>query len=717
MIRSLVLLVTTLAALACAVGCSTSSRPLADGIIDASGGELSATLENGERVRIVVPAGSVSAATTFGILDLGAIDAPNGQVGLSHGIQLLPEGQAFAHAITVEWTLAQAPTSLLTRAHGASAWQVVATSEYDTSTQTLHASLTHFSDFLPVMDSDPTSDGGVGDDGSMPIDGSSDAGIPDGSAPGDSGPRSDASIPVECPWAIDLAAVTTPDSDGSIHYSASTAGGSDRTAAACGDIRYGSPDGNDIAFMYVPSTNGVAIVDVIGSDEEIDFYVRRDCMDPATEMSCLGSWAGNLWKLPVLMERGVPVYIMVSAQNPGATRNITLNIVPMPTRDEGEACDPSTSLSARCSNGLLCAGASPTCQAGVDLGCGVGTHVVDLTSRIVGNHITYSDTTSFSTNTRETLCHVQTQPVNSGWMGGPWGGPENIHSFVLPVDAQISVTATGTEFFSPDIELRTDCLPDHPIALRSCTVPDWPGHISSVTANAGGRFSAGTRVYVVIDASGYYGGVLQGSYTLDINIEPTAHAGDACSSGTAGPHCSAGLFCAAMGFEDSCRANVCGDAVVEGDESCEDGNAASGDGCNACVLEDPGLGAGACDSATPIKLARVTSRTRAANAWGLTTAENGYAYYTFTLDHAQHLDVSFKPFGHFYAHWKITRGCSSLAEQVASAGTPFSGTESNASVDLSAGTYYFIVFPDGYDGDEPSSRYGDYHLQLLATDP
>lgn len=165
-----------------------------------------------------------------------------------------------------------------------------------------------------------------------------------------------------------------------------------------------------------------------------------------------------------------------------------------------------------------------------------------------------------------------------------------------------------------------------------------------------------------------------------------------------------------------CEATVCGDAVVAGEESCEDGNSTSGDGCDACALENQGAGGTTCATGKALVLARDSFTSQSALAYGETSYAAPSAHYNFTLVRRQRVEIALVPRSAYYANLELRRGCSSLAEILGSAGTSAGHYYPSLAGELEPGTYYIGIGGHVLDGVPVDASMGQYKLMLRTTD-
>lgn len=145
--------------------CSTS-RPQTLSIVGENGGTVALVDGEGRGARIEIPRGALARDTEFGIaVSTGAADLPIALRVAGSRFTLTPEGQTFAIPVVVTLPTLEEPTALYTRPSTGGDWTRVDGATWDAATQTITASVSHFSDFVPVTLAEPPSDAGTPDAG------------------------------------------------------------------------------------------------------------------------------------------------------------------------------------------------------------------------------------------------------------------------------------------------------------------------------------------------------------------------------------------------------------------------------------------------------------------------------------------------------------------------------------------------------------------------
>jgi cysteine-rich repeat protein len=400
---------------------------------------------------------------------------------------------------------------------------------------------------------------------------------------------------------------------------------------------------------------------------------------------------------------GTELFIVVDGWSTGSG-TYTLNMMIERDVADGAECDP-LAPGDRCATGTLCApsGATFTCQA-VDVGCGVGVPVVDLTSLVSPTGaIAYDGNTALSINRNNGTCTSSSHSA-----------PDVVHRLVMPYDGEIRFNIDPS--FDEAFYVReATCMGTQ----RFCSDPPTQGYSTL------GLVPAGTTLFVIVD--GWSSG--SGMYPLRMQLRRRSMAGESCGTGSDDPTCAPGLACTMEASGSFCRATVCGDSTVSGSEQCDDGNSMDGDGCSAaCAVETIGIGSESC--ADPVRLNLVpTSATtltgRAAGTTAMSAADlTGYCgatsdapdvVYVFGLAETRDLTVTLTPTGFdaaVYIRGGLMRACDdATGEAYCRDGAASGSAETIRLSGVPAGTYYVVV-----DGAGAAGR-GAYTLSVAATLP
>jgi cysteine-rich repeat protein len=463
--------------------------------------------------------------------------------------------------------------------------------------------------------------------------------------------------------------------------------------------------GEVIHSLVLPYEARVAIDVANAFDAAI--YVRSSCLDDTTQLACTDEPESFPGSTLGLLPAGTQLFIVVDGWGSGGgTYTLTTRL--QRTLPEGSPCDPANPNDA-CAESTLCASdgaGGHTCQSGVDLGCGVGVPVIDLTPLISPTgSITYSGDTTSSIHRTRGSCAPSTSVV-----------PEVAHRIVLPYDAEVRIS--GDPSWDEVLYVRNVCTMT---AERFCS--DSP----TVPYTRMGLLTAGTELYLFMDG---WSSSAVGSYPLFVQLRRRSGAGDPCGLGADDPVCTAGLVCRLESGGRVCRPSFCGDGVIEGSEVCDDGNMESLDGCSStCAIEAAGPGGETCADAVRINLVPTSPTTRAGNAAGSTTDATadlaGYCsstsgapdhVYVFGVAERSNVSVRLVPGASFdgalYVRGGLGRACDDPTGEYYCRDAAGAGSAEPIVLEgVPAGTYYVVV--DGV-GTGTGNR-GSYTVEVRTT--
>lgn len=502
-----------------------------------------------------------------------------------------------------------------------------------------------------------------------------------------------------CDAPLDFNAIATSPPDGIRTFAGDTISARDTV----GSDDCGASGGQDVVFSYTPTANGLLEIDTEGSSFDTVIYVRTACASTASELACDDDGGSSSTSaLSTVVTAGTPLFIVVDGFDETERGAFTLHVHEVPVGAAGETCAPDGS-GVRCGAGLVCAPGEPdaTCTAGADLGCGTGVPVYDLA--FTDGVATFRGTTDLGSAVLMGSCGSTTSPSPA----------EVVHKFVMPV--------AGT--FTAEVDSGFDSITY--VFTNTCGGAELICTDSSVLSrNSLEDLAAGTTVFVVVDG---YASSGHGGYQLNVSVSPTSAVGGSCGPAVTDAHCGGGTVC----HTDTCAMITCNDGIVEGDEDCEDGNTANGDGCSdTCHFEDGGVGGDSCAGVVPLTLVPTSSAgTYGAFASGDTTGNSADftspdcgtgttsaadVVYSFTLTEERDVTAILRAVGTFEGVVSI-RGPGEVSCTMD--GTEIdcdSGTGSNFAYAFSAaaGTYYVVV--DGSGTDE--TNHGMYTLEI-ESDP
>lgn len=152
-----------------------------------------------------------------------------------------------------------------------------------------------------------------------------------------------------CVSPTDLAELAQTSADGVSTLVADLSEGASSVDHACG------AKGAQRAFFFTPSQRGYLTLELSAPHGEVGLSLRTRCAEASAELACV--LAAQQATLHV--EGGIPLALLISGPSTGSTASLRLRL--LPTRGEGEACDPGSRSSA-CAPGLRCSAAPiPVC--------------------------------------------------------------------------------------------------------------------------------------------------------------------------------------------------------------------------------------------------------------------------------------------------------------------------------------------------------------------
>jgi cysteine-rich repeat protein len=304
----------------------------------------------------------------------------------------------------------------------------------------------------------------------------------------------------------------------------------------------GGGTGKDAVYVVTPDVTGLLTAKTTGGFDAL-LYARRTCADTKTEVACNdapGSKAGEQIKIAVTKNQ--PVYLFIDGYS-GSAGNYTLDV---------------EVATAFCGNGV--AEAPEVCDDGNNVagdGCAADCtfEAGGVLKDCPGQGITLSGAgndarkVSFAGNTA-TLGTSTLFPA-----GCSGGGPNAVYAVTPDVNGSLTAKLVAS-YDNATLHVRTEC--DISETQLDCREATEPLEVLEVTVPV----VAGLPHYVVVDSSS---STYSGTYTVEVTMRPAA----------------------------------CGNAIIDGGEQCDDGNATAGDGCSAtCTLEPVPPAADTCPGAT-----------------------------------------------------------------------------------------------------------------------
>lgn len=399
----------------------------------------------------------------------------------------------------------------------------------------------------PIVEADAGLDMATISDAHVP-----DAFVPDGfvSDGGTPDAAPDSSMPVEdgggcgtscvgvgtCADPIDLAAVAPPDGAGVMHASGTTAGAPSRIFG-CQDSA-----GPELVYRYTPTEDGFVRIDTAGSTDDfhynVNVYAREACEVNGNDLACADARIADdeIAYMVVRATHGVPIYIVVDSYDSEISGPFLLNVAVLHPVEVGGVCDP-TGAENFCATGLVCAGlsGSTTCQPDLDLGCGTGVPVFDISSRVVDGVAQVRGNTLLGTNAL----------VGASCDRDGTATRSSIYKIHMPYAALVDVTAkVRGAFFMPILYTRTSCTsaPSEHGCSGGFDVSEAALPFTSV-----GPVAAGTDLYFAVDAHLFTidgeGPTSGGEFDLSVQLTRLIEEGGECTPGGVGDRCTTHTTC------------------------------------------------------------------------------------------------------------------------------------------------------------------------------
>lgn len=313
-------------------------------------------------------------------------------------------------------------------------------------------------------------------------------------------------------------------------------------------------------WAVTPAAPGALSVKLAASFPEATLHIRRECFTSATQVDCkTGGEAGEPIErtFPVLGQNTYFVFIDGADSNK-SVGPYTLDVTYIP-----EACgDGILQGLEQCDDGNTTSGDGCTADCKQE-------PMPPATDACPGLPIVWSGPAA-GPSTFHVVGNTSGSTVDVGTNCGSNGTKDVVYTVVAPYHANL--TAKVTADFNASLSLRKTCVPDG----SKYPTPTDPNNVACANDDTSGRAPESLRG--AVDAGETYfltikgGQTLRktdGNFALDVELTPS----------------------------------VCGNGVVEGGETCDDGGRENGDACDAdCTIEPvPALGL-SCETAQPIAL-------------------------------------------------------------------------------------------------------------------
>lgn len=312
--------------------------------------------------------------------------------------------------------------------------------------------------------------------------------------------------------------------------------------------------GKDQVYAITPTTSGAITAVMTASYPRAQLHARRECFNNATEIDCRTEPnAGTPVRItfPVVADN---TYFVFADSDASATTGLyTLDI---------------TLSSATCGNGVLespegCDDGNSANGDGCSETCALEPMPASLET-CPGMAIPF-DGPPTGPQTFRTTASTAVLAANVKSCSLTADRKDAVYTFVAPYDGWVSAKAKAS--FNVLLDFRSDCLLESATGAGTsilCSRADGGNGEESI----GAGIVAGKTYYFVVEGSAANANK-EGVYTLDVTTTPA----------------------------------VCGNGVIDGNETCDDGARVNGDGCNAnCLLEATPATRTSCTTAEAVTL-------------------------------------------------------------------------------------------------------------------
>lgn len=308
----------------------------------------------------------------------------------------------------------------------------------------------------------------------------------------------------------------------------------------------GGGTGRDAVYTITPDVTGLLTAKLTSTFDSM-LYARKTCDDAKTEAACNdapGLTGGEIVKVPV--SQGQPVFLFVDGYA-GTAGTFTIDVeVSTAFCGNGVAEPPEA-----CDDGNTAAGdgCSATCTlepGGVIESC-PGQEIKLAGSGTAERKVSLANSTA-------ALKSSTLRPLPSTCTGA---GYNRVYAISSDVGGSMKVRMVA-EFANATLHLRPECDTGASTFVQ-LDCKESPEAFEPIELTV--PIAANEPVYVIADATT---ATYRGAYTLDVSVTPAA----------------------------------CGNKILDGNETCDDGNTVAGDGCGAdCKLEPIAAGTDACPGA------------------------------------------------------------------------------------------------------------------------
>ena len=338
-----------------------------------------------------------------------------------------------------------------------------------------------------------------------------------------------------------------------------TAGAYNHLGSACG-----GGSGRDVVYTINPTSSGKAKVTVTAGFAAI-ISTRTSCSDAQSEAGCQGiqSTGGGTATLEVPVFGGAPTFIVVDGYG-GTSGDFTLDV-----EVSSAVCGNGIAeLPEQCDDGNMTTGDGCSSECTLE-GGGVVDNCPGQPFLLTGAPGAVRKM-SFAGNTA-----LQGAPTQQSVGCFYWAGPNMVYALKSDVNGSVAAHLTAG-YTKANLHARSDC--GASTYQLGCVQREEPGGLDLEFP-----VSAGQWFYLFVEGHRASNTDYAGPFTLDVTVTPSA----------------------------------CGNGLLDGNEQCDDGNVADGDGCSATCQLEPRPAAGTCPG-DPLTLVDRGDGTRAATIAGTT---------------------------------------------------------------------------------------------------
>lgn len=328
----------------------------------------------------------------------------------------------------------------------------------------------------------------------------------------------------------------TGDSPRSISILGTTTGTTTSTPLVCRGA-----GANDI-YSITPDVDGSMTATLTASYNQATLHARTECATASTQLDCLEATAAlQTIQTTFPVRAGMPAYVIADSTTSIFAGTYSLDVTVTPARCGNKLLDPNE----QCDDGNNDAGdgCDASCRleplpAGIDTCPGAPLDFAKVDDSTYKTSLTAS-TSSLTSDykPKAALGTCQSTQVT-------YSAKDAVFMIDPPITGFLRAKVKGN--FNTQLYARTGCDADA-AAFTDLACSDAIGGTGAESIAV--PVTKGTRLYLIVDGSADLG---SGAFQLDVSI----------------------------------TASVCGNGIIEGGETCDDGNSLAGDGCGpSCLLE------------------------------------------------------------------------------------------------------------------------------------